>query len=262
MINMHNAIIISVLVCVLLISTWRLFFKKEKVIRTVFPNQWRILLVRKVKFYQNLSAPDRDRFEQAIHFFLGKIKITGIGTAVEDEDRLLVAASAIIPIFGFPTWQYNNLHEVLLYEGEFNEDYQTQAAEDRNILGMVGSGAMNRLMILSKPALHKGFENNRSKSNVGIHEFVHLLDKADGDTDGIPEYLLEKPFILPWIKLIHQEIQAINDNRSEINPYGANNEAEFLSVVSEYFFQQPHLLEKNHPELFQMLERIFRQDLT
>jgi len=26
-------------------------------------------------------------------------------------------------------------------------------------------------MVLSKPALHEGFENQHTKSNVGIHEF-------------------------------------------------------------------------------------------
>jgi len=31
------------------------------------------------------------------------------------------------------------------------------------------------------------------------------------------------------------------------NYYDSTNEAEFFSVISEYFFQQPHLLEKNHP---------------
>jgi len=36
------------------------------------------------------------------------------------------------------------------------------------------------------------------------------------------------------------------------------NEAEFFSVISEYFFQQPHLLEKHHPALFCLLEKIFK----
>jgi hypothetical protein len=32
----------------------------------------------------------------------------------------------------------------------------------------------------------------------------------------------------------------------------------FLSVVSEYFFKQPELLAEKHPELYGMLERMFR----
>jgi uncharacterized protein YecA (UPF0149 family) len=31
-------------------------------------------------------------------------------------------------------------------------------------------------------------------------------------------------------------------------------------VVSEYFFERPGLMQRKHPELYGMLERVFRQD--
>ncbi|RLE25810.1 MAG: hypothetical protein DRJ61_05385 [Acidobacteria bacterium] len=51
---------------------------------------------------------------------------------------------------------------------------------------MVGTGALNRLMILSKPDLLAGFHNSTDKRNVGVHEFAHLVDKSDGTIDGLP----------------------------------------------------------------------------
>ena len=54
--------------------------------------------------------------------FFSRIRITGVGTEVEDIDKVLIAASAIIPIFGFPDWEYMNLHEVLLYPDSFNHE--------------------------------------------------------------------------------------------------------------------------------------------
>ena len=247
---------------ILLISIWYwLFFREKEPRSTTFPGAWRLILKNKVTFYVQLSAAEQLRFEASILQFLDEVAITGIDTALDDTDKLLVAASAVIPIFGFPDWRYHNLNEVLLYDAPFNHDYETEQGKERNILGMVGSGSMNRMMILSKPALHTGFAQ-RSMHNVGIHEFVHLLDKADGATDGYPEMLLQQPFLIPWMKLMHREIAAIKAGRSDINGYGSTNEAEFFSVVSEYFFQQPERLEKNNPELFEMLERIFKQDLA
>jgi hypothetical protein len=38
--------------------------------------------------------------------FLDRVRITGVQTEVESEDRVFVAASAIIPIFAFPNWEY------------------------------------------------------------------------------------------------------------------------------------------------------------
>lgn len=237
-----------------------LFLNKEKPVSGLISEVWKAYLFQKVSFYKFLQAAEKLRFEQSVMQFINDVKITGIGTTVDDFDRLLVASSAVIPLFGFPGWRYRNLHEVLLYEGTFNHDFETEG-QDRNIIGMVGSGAMNRVMILSKPALHQGFDNERSNSNVGIHEFVHLLDKADGTTDGVPEVLLQQQFVIPWLKLIQREIKDIKMASSDINPYGATNEAEFFSVVSEYFFKQPHKLRHSHPELFELLETIYHQHM-
>ncbi len=124
-------------------------------------------------------------------------------------------------------------------------------------MGQVGWGVMNRKMILSKSALHEGFENEYSESNVGIHEFVHLIDKSDGAVDGLPEVILQKQYVIPWLKMIHQEIGKIKKNHSDIYPYGSFSEAEFFSVVAEYFFKQPKHFEKKHPELFWMMDKMF-----
>ena len=60
---------------------------------------------------------------------------------------------------------------------------------------------------------------------------------------------------------MHDEIRKIKYEGSDINPYGMTNEAEFLSVVSEYFFNQPGRFEKKHPELFRIMEGLYRQDM-
>lgn len=244
------------------VAWWFLFFYRKKRKDQLFPPGWKAILEKEVTFYRHLPEAKRIRFEQDIQQFLEETQITGVGTQVDDTDLMLVAASAVIPLFGFPDWRYRDLNEVLLYDGAFNEDYETRQGEERDILGMVGEGSMNRMMILSKPALRKGFANPNSPHNVGIHEFVHLLDKADGATDGIPETFLQQPYLIPWTKMMHREIQAIKAGHSDIDVYGSTNEAEFFSVVSKYFFQQPHLLEKHHPELFALLEKIFKQDLS
>jgi Mlc titration factor MtfA (ptsG expression regulator) len=54
----------------------------------------------------------------------------------------------------------------------------------------------------------------------------------------------------------------IYEGESDINPYGGTNQAEFFSVASEYFFERPKLLQKKHPELYDHLEKFFRQDMA
>lgn len=226
-----------------------------------FPDDWRIILSSKVVFYNALSKEEKVHFEFKVQEFLLNCRITGIETTIDQTDRLLVASSAIIPIFEFKNWRYFNLDEVLIYPASFNMDFES-SGEGRSILGMVGTGYMEGKMILSKRALQQGFSNERDKKNTAIHEFVHLIDKMDGTVDGFPALLLEKQYAIPWMDLIDQKINEIYESRSDINPYGGTNRQEFFAVTSEYFFERPKLLEKKHPKLYGLLEEIFNQEMN
>lgn len=223
-----------------------------------FPDHWRSILAEQCVFYNELSKEQQSVFEKRTQAFLKQTRITGVNCTVEELDKVLIGASAIIPIFAFPEWEYINLQEILLYPDSFNHDFE-QKGSDRPVLGMVGNGALNGIMVLSQHELRQAFLNKTSKTNTAIHEFVHLVDKTDGAVDGVPEVLMQQAYVLPWLQAMQQEIKKIMADRSDINPYGATNEAEFLAVAAEYFFERPDLLERKNPELYQLLTSIFRQ---
>jgi len=223
-------------------------------------DDWSAFLQRNVSFYQSLSISDRNTFEKRILLFLHSTRIEGsVNVDVTDEDKLLVAASSIIPVWAFPNWHYFNLQCVYLLPAAFNEKFVCGEA-DSNISGMVGTGPMAGKLALSKPDLHLGFKNSRDKQNVGIHEFVHLIDMADGQCDGFPELLIEYSYAAPWLDFVRKKIDEINNKQSNIRDYGATNSAEFLSVTTEYFFERPAMLKQKHPELCELLEVFYRQN--
>jgi MtfA peptidase len=248
-------LILLIFISAIIYTVWWLQ-KPRAVAKDPLPAQLKEILATEVPFYQQLPENKKTSFEERAKQFLTQVKITGVNTKVEDIDRVLIAASAIIPIFNFPGWQYRNLHEVLLYPDSFDHEFEQQGT-GRNILGMVGSGAMNHVMILSQFELRQAFTNKTGKDNTAIHEFVHLVDKTDGDIDGVPEALLSKKYVMPWLQLMQKEMELIRDDRSDINPYGTTNEAEFFAVASEYFFERPALLKEKRPELYALLEKIF-----
>ena len=253
--------IIFVIIIYLVFRGLRSLNSGWKVPKELFPEKWRIILMRDIPFYNSLSEEEKTRFEYKVQEFLLNCRITGIETSIDTRDKLLVASSAVIPIFEFDDWKYTNIYEVLLYPSLFNEKFETHGAE-RTIAGMVGNGYMEGKMILSQQALRHGFKNETDKKNTAIHEFVHLIDKADGVVDGIPSLLLEKQYSIPWLDLINKKIDEIYDGESDINPYGGTNRAEFFSVVSEYFFERPKLLARNHPELYNLLEKVFNANMS
>jgi len=250
---------LSFLAAITILITYVFKQQKKPVVTKAIPETYKQLLAQYVIFYQLLDETKKTEFENRVQHFLGQVRITGVKSEVEDIDKVLVAASAVIPIFNFPGWEYVQLNEVLLYPDTFNHEFELEGS-DRSVLGMVGNGAMNGVMILSQHELRQDFINKTGKDNTAIHEFVHLVDKTDGDIDGVPTFILEKGYIKPWLQLMHQEIKRIKEDKSDINVYGATNQAEFFAVVSEYFFERPKLLKEKHPELYEILEKIFRKN--
>ena len=221
-----------------------------------------IVLEANVAFFRKLDKESKLRFEKEVKDFLQEVKITGVNTPINDLDKILVASSAIIPVFSFPGSKYPNLHEVLVYADAINMDFQSEGNNNRDILGMVGTGYMEGKMLLSKPALEEGFNNKSDKRNTAIHEFVHLIDKSDGETDGVPKLLMDKQYVIPWLDLIHSEMEKIKDGDSDIDAYGYTNKSEFFAVAAEYFFERPDLFKEKHPQLFEMMQKIFTPALA
>lgn len=255
-----NLIAFICLVIVVLIITIYLSNASRRKVKQAqaepFPMADKDLLNKHVLFYRELTAADKLKFEQRLQGFLALVNIQGIQTTVDNKTKLLVGASAVIPLFEWPEWRYAGLREIFIYPQNFDDNFST--GDSKNILGLVGNSPMiNHLMIFSKPALEQGFLHPRNQRHVGFHEFAHLLDRADGQIDGIPAAFLPKEKINPWIKLVHKEMARIERGDSDINPYALKNESEFFAVVCEYYLEHPEKMAKRHPELYGVLKLVF-----
>jgi Mlc titration factor MtfA (ptsG expression regulator) len=278
--NQHHALVLAAVVAVLILLlalkwhlavlalplAWCVYhlmrrrtLRRIKVIAEPLPAAWEEVLQQNVVFYQALDEAGRERFRNLVKVFIDEVPVTGIRTDVDDTKHFLVAASATIPIFGFEDWEYAGLGEILIYPGAFNEDYQTDQGLSRNTLGMIGVNHLSGVMILSKPDLISGFRNHKDKRNVGIHEFAHLVDKADGSVDGLPNRVAGDA-AAPWISWVAEELKRDPKAREEIDDYAYTNEAEYFAVLSEYFFEAPELLQQRHPEVYAMMRKMYHQD--
>jgi Mlc titration factor MtfA (ptsG expression regulator) len=218
---------------------------------------WESILRSRVAYFNALGDGQKERFRQLVKVFLDETRITGVRTEVDETTRVLVAASAIIPVFSFEHWEYARLGEVLIYPGSFDKDYKTHGGS--SILGMVGEGYLRGVMILSKPALITGFDIAGDKRNVGIHEFAHLVDRADGYFDGVPPGVPAE-VAGSWVEWLMRELENPPTKRSHIDKYAYTDEGEYFAVLMEYFFESPGVLQRKAPELYAMLEKMMRQD--
>ncbi|SDR88148.1 hypothetical protein SAMN04515667_0900 [Formosa sp. Hel1_31_208] len=224
-----------------------------------FPIHWYAILVAEVRFYSALDRNEQKRFQNRMMQFLSEVYIDSVGFELEELDKILIASSAVIPVFAFKEWHYPTVTGILLYPDNFNEDFEfADKSQSRYISGVVGGGRLERQMILSRKALCHGFKNDNDGRNTAIHEFVHLIDKMDDHIDGIPKILMQNSYTIPWLKLMHDEMEAINKDESDLRAYGGTKQAEFFAVASEYFFEKPKQMQKKKPELYNMLADCFR----
>ena len=238
------------------------YYVRLRVLAADFPPEWHLMLIDHSTYYNRLSDDNKRLFGVRVLFFLEEVRIEGVETEIDDEIRLMVAAGAIIPTFAFPTFDYPNLRNVLVYPEAFNERFETESTDkdDAHNSGMVGTGYMNYSLLLSRRDLLAGFSGTRTSRNVAIHEFVHLLDKADGATDGVPAILMNNGAIDAWLGLMDEEMESIERGRSDIDEYALTDHAEFFAVACEYFFNSPEKCSYQHPELYEYLCAIFQQD--
>lgn len=253
MITVLQILVVLLLIVIILVMV----FKPRKKESFVLPEHYKDLLQDYVSFYHNLEENGKKHFEERLEKFYTAVKISGANAEVEDLDRVLIGAAAVIPVFYISDWEYVHLKEVLVYPGNFNVDFD-QHGNNRSVLGMVGTGALQNVMIISKWELRQNFINATTNRNTAIHEYAHLVDKMDGTFDGVPEILLERKYVPHWKNLLQQTMQQIANGHSDIDHYATTNEAECFAVLCEYFFTQPLLFKNNHYELYQVMQRIFR----
>ncbi|WP_317038997.1 zinc-dependent peptidase [Polaribacter vadi] len=92
--------------------------KKSKIVSlkdVIVPEHWHQILVQNVLFYKKLTKEEQTLFQAKMVRFLEATTIEAIHFELEELDRLLIAASAVIPVFRFPNWHYANLSTVLMY---------------------------------------------------------------------------------------------------------------------------------------------------
>lgn len=224
-----------------------------------FPDAWDRILDTHVAFFRALDAAGQARFRKMIQIFLDEIRITGIRTAVDDTIRVLVAASAVIPIFGFHDWEYHRLREVLIYPDAFDDAYRTNGGKEETILGLAGLHHLSGVIILSKPALLAGFDHPLGHHHVGVHEFAHLIEREEQEY-GLPP---EVPWmaVRQWVRYVAKELNRPTGRRTHVDAYAYTNEHEFFAVLAEYFFTSPASLERRDPALYALLRELFHQDL-
>lgn len=202
--------------------------------------------------YRFLNPEEKKRFEAKILFFLKDKNFNGVGDLViSQEMKLLVAAEACLMITNLSGGIYPGLKNIYLIEDIFipKDNPVNMRTGLPTHVARLGEAWKRGPIVLSWNSIKQG-------SSVVFHEFSHQLDQQDGSFDGTPK-LGKTGNYDKWAEVMGKEFLNLRarvqvNKSSDIDSYGATNEAEFFAVVTEYFFTRPNLLKDKHPGIYEL----------
>ena len=229
---------------------------------------WRALHQR-LPILDGLTPDEQQRLHERAVLFLHHKRLTALpGVALDDDARLLLALQAELPLLHLAelNW-YQGFHEIVLYPDDFLSPQRYRDAsgvEHEWQAEHSGEAWQQGPVILAWPGVQAS--GQWDGYNLVIHELAHKLDMLNGDANGLPP-LHGNMSIKNWAEAmqsafdrLNAELDANPDAATAIDPYAAENPAEFFAVTSEYFFSAPDLLAEAFPAVYAQLALFYRQD--
>jgi hypothetical protein len=224
---------------------------------------------RRLPILDGLDAEEEQRLRERCVLFLHDKHLTALpGVELGAVERLLLAAQAELPLLHLEElgW-YHGFHELVLYPDDFvsPQRYRDEAGVEHEWDDERSGEAWHQgPVILAWPGVEAsgGWEGY----NLVIHELAHKLDMLDGSANGLPP-LHRDMRVADWASAMQSAYDDLNtrldrdpEGETPIDPYAAEDPAEFFAVTSEYFFSAPDLLEGAYPAVYAQLKAFYRQD--
>jgi len=220
-------------------------------------------LFERLPLLHRLNVEEWGRLRELSLLFLHAKVIEPVqGLELDQEQRLLIAVQACLPVLNLNLDWFDGWIEIIVYPDAFVTrreavDGAGVVHTHRSILG--GEAWLRGPLILS----WRDIEAAGPGQNVIIHEIAHKLDMLDGRANGFPpihKQMIRQEWSTIFATAYDDLVRRFNSGEEGgINPYGAESPAEFFAVCSEYFFQSPGLLARIYPQVYGQLSLFYRQ---
>lgn len=242
--------------------------RRDRLRAEAFPDAWRRVIDMRVPMVARLGAEDQRELLGHTRVLLEEKHFEGAGgLLMRDEVRVTIAAQAAMLLLHRETDYFPRLTSVIVYPSGY-------VAENKRAEGGIWSEGEEHLaghtqqhlraLVLAWDDVKAGAADPGDGRNLVLHEFAHQLDFEDGSTDGRP--LLETgEQARSWARVFGDELESLRraadaGELTVLDPYGAEDPAEFFAVATETFFERGAELRQRHPRLYDELRQFYRQD--
>ncbi|NJD30491.1 MAG: zinc-dependent peptidase [Gammaproteobacteria bacterium] len=243
--------------------------RRREALARPLPPEFVAHIERNVPARRRMPAELRARHDGLINAFLAEKDFVGCnGLEITDEIRVTIAALACLLVLA-RRGHYDELHSVLVYptafwvEDEVEDEAGVVSQRRRELSGEAWEASR---IILSWDDVLEAATAPGQGYNVALHEFAHYLD-AEGLGLAAPprESPVRVRSLTDWSADVADEFESMLDavDRGEdtfLDPYAAEDEAEFFAVATEDFFERPVELKAARPRLYGLLQEFYALD--
>ncbi len=251
-----------------MLSAWRRWRNQRTLTQRPIPDAlWHATLSR-FPFLAALDEADASTLRELSTLFLSRKEFAGVhGLQVTDDMAVAIAAQACLPVLRLGLGWYDDFVGIVVHPGEAiarREVMDDDGVVHRFDEPLTGEAMEGGPVTLSWQDVDAAADSAAWGYNVVIHEFTHVMDMRGGEADGCPP-LPSHAERLEWSHVLSTEYEAFcagidAGEDTVLDPYAAENPAEFFAVSCEAFFVAPHDLQDHHPRIYALLGGFFRQD--
>ena len=255
-----------------LTDAWHRRAQARALARRPIPDDlWKRTLAR-YPFLRRRDVADAEQLRRMTSLFLDRKEFSPAGGLTLRNDIVVaIAAQACLPVLRLGLGAYDGFVGIVVHPSAVvapRKVTDTAGVVHEYDEPLAGEAMQRGPVMLSWNDVRSAGRRGAGSSNVVIHEFAHVLDMSNGRADGAPPL---PPDLPPhaWRQVLGDEYRRFvarvdaapdGDPGGVLDPYGALADAEFFAVASEAFFVAPHALRVEHPALYGMLQRLYRQD--
>ena len=227
------------------------------------------MLERQVAYYRCLPDAEQAELRGMLQVLLGEMAFEA-GAELDGVDltmRVVIAAQASVLLLHRPLSDLPQLRTVIVYPGVYRarermrtpEGIEVESSEARH-----GESWSHGVLLFSWDDVAYDSAHIDDGENIVFHEVAHALDEQTGESDGVPP-LPDGETARAWVKDLGAAYDSlVRDLRRRqttvLDPYAAEDPAEFFAVATEVFFEAPLALRSAYPDLYQQLRDFYHLD--
>jgi Mlc titration factor MtfA (ptsG expression regulator) len=247
------------------------FFKnrrRQRMLSEGLADEFVEIIRKNVAVYALLSSAEQNRLLEATTIIARERSYYGVGDfEITDEVIVTIAAQASLLVLHGDGYYFDRVGAILVHG---------KGAKVRMVHPLGGAELVEEGVPISGQHLEQGEvrlvwnevlaggRDARDGFNVVLHEFAHHLDWLDGEYDGVPP-LGDANERSHWLDVLDADTSRIRAElragRNSLLPdHAADSTIELFAYATEAFFELPHELGEDHPELFDCLLSFYVTD--